>query len=138
MHAFSVVRISSNNNDYSLSKGDLIVNISLAHTATNANCWGANKDAITNRINTINVLNNKKNVIIPFSAYSDLANIVSVTLSGDRMKFIITIIGGDASSSFTASICFNECYIVSRKVKLNEFPDDRYEETKYSFNTSNN
>lgn len=71
---------------------------------------------------------------VSFSAYADLVNIKSVDLSVVDKGFNIAIDGGNTASHYKAVIHFdNEGFLLSRKVYSPTFPDEVWEETKYSF-----
>lgn len=71
---------------------------------------------------------------IRFSTYSDLANINSVDLNVVDKGFNIAIDGGETASHYKAVIYFdNTGFLLSRKVYSPLFPDEVWEETKYSF-----
>lgn len=71
---------------------------------------------------------------VRFSAYSDLVNINSVDLNVVDKGFNIAIDGGETASHYKAIIYFdNAGFLLSRKVYSPSFPDEVWEETKYSF-----
>ena len=71
---------------------------------------------------------------VRFSAYSDLVNINSIDLNIVDKGFNIAIDGGETASHYKAVIYFdNEGFLLSRKVYSPSFPDEVWEESKYSF-----
>lgn len=71
---------------------------------------------------------------VRFSSYSDLVNINTTELKVSKNGFQIIIDGGESATHYIASINFdNEGFLVSRKVYSPTFPDEVWEETKYSF-----
>lgn len=71
---------------------------------------------------------------IRFSAYSDLVNLKSAKLTVFKNGFQISIDGGESSTHYIANLNFdNEGFLISRKVYSPKFPDEVWEETRYSF-----
>lgn len=104
--------------------------------------WGGceeNASLPRKTINAIVVMKNKQQIFIPFSAYADLGDPGSIELKKvSAQEFQLTIIGGDAGSSYKATLVFKDNEIFSRKVVSGEFPEDAWEETRYKFNHLNN
>jgi hypothetical protein len=73
-------------------------------------------------------------VFVPISAYSDLGNPRSSTIETADKGFQIVVRGGDAATSYKATLVFEGGLLRSRKVVNGEFPDEAWEETIYSFN----
>lgn len=100
--------------------------------------WGANEVSKPKYVvSNIQVSNGNETIYIPLSAYCDLANPNKIMLDTSRNIFSLSIIGGDAGVSYKAKITFEKInsmfYIKSRKVMHGEFPEEVWEDTRYSF-----
>lgn len=102
--------------------------------------WGGSEMTSPKRIiETINVVKNKQRFFIPLSTYVDLGNPRHVSLDAlPAHRFRLVIVGGDAASSYIATLDFKSDEISHRKVVSGEFPKEVWEETDYSFNHLNN
>jgi len=96
--------------------------------------WGAEETKPKIIIKHVKAWWGKKEISIPLSAYMDLANPNDASLIKSGSEIHLIIKGGDASTSYKAVLIFERGLIRSRKVQHGEFPDDAWEETKYSFN----
>ena len=80
-------------------------------------------------IGGIKVWVNNKNVYIPYTFVSGIANPKTVTgyfLNGNN-KFILEIKGGDASTSYICEYMFIENQLIYRKISSAEFYDEVWE-----------
>ncbi|WP_139306310.1 hypothetical protein [Methylomonas sp. LWB] len=60
-------------------------------------------------------------MFVPRSVYSDLADISEVTLYQKKKgQFVLSIVGGDASESYTVEITFNKNSLIQRALIGNE------------------
>ncbi|MDY6906536.1 MAG: hypothetical protein SWH61_17845 [Thermodesulfobacteriota bacterium] len=96
--------------------------------------WGAELKEPRIIVTRINVEFGNTKVFVPLSAYCDLTNPNICTLQTSNKSFVLVIEGGQASTSYKAEIYFENGYIKKRKVSHQEFPDESWEETVYSFN----
>jgi hypothetical protein len=99
--------------------------------------WGAEKSP-KYIIRKIEAWWGDEKVFIPLSAYFDLTNPHEVFLKKAGNQFHLTIKGGDAATSYEALLIFEKGNLLSKKVFSGEFPDEAWEETKYSFNELDN
>lgn len=76
-----------------------------------------------------------KNIYVPFSVFADLASLHSLSVEETDKGGLIRIKGGSAGSSYRALIEFNERHVFRKKTYLAEFPDEAWEETRYSIVT---
>jgi hypothetical protein len=68
---------------------------------------------------------------VPRSAYADLANPTSMSLTLTQGGVVVMISGGTDGSPYTCSIEFVEDQIVKRRVEDRSFPNNYYEITTY-------
>jgi hypothetical protein len=95
--------------------------------------WGIEGKLPKTSILQLIVVVDKKPLFIPMSAFVDLANPKQLLIESKDDGFIVTIKGGETSTAYTAQLFFNKGSIVSKKIFNEEFPDDSWEEIKYSF-----
>jgi hypothetical protein len=86
-------------------------------------------------ITSVDVTVGKVKILIPLSAYSDLANPNTLTFETTSNGFRLIVVGGDAGGAYKAELYFEGKYIKRRKVASAEFPTEAWEETVYTFNT---
>lgn len=92
-------------------------------------------------ISSIQIFVDKKNILIPASAYCDLANPYEVLFESEKNYFSLVILGGVTSDPYRAELVFEQLpdtnylrnRIKYRKVYLRTFPDEVWEKTEYSF-----
>lgn len=85
-------------------------------------------------ITAMDVRINNEKIFLPLSAYSDLGNPYQVSLEKAERGFRLVITGrGGTATSYKAVLEFNHENIQRRKVTLDVFPDEVWEETVYSF-----
>lgn|SRR5574337_19056 len=113
------------------------------YSYTHAFMWGGDikgpREVIMpkNVIAAMDVQIGKERVLIPLSAYSDLGNPYQVSFEKVDRGFKLIIAGrGGTSTSYKAILEFNNENIQRRKVTLDIFPDEVWEETGYSFKSS--
>jgi hypothetical protein len=77
--------------------------------------WGGDVDELPQTVLTsIHITQNRKAVFVPLSAYSDMGN-------------------GGTASGYDATFSFSHGFLKTRTVRNREFPDETWEETRYSF-----
>lgn len=74
------------------------------------------------------------NVFLPFTSYWDLTNPRNLSLTANGDAAVLVIDGGDAATSYRATLTFENGFLRRRKVVHGEFPDNAWEETTYSYN----
>lgn len=102
--------------------------------------WGSDEEFMPKSlIDNLIVYSNDKKILIPYSAFADLSNIMNVNINKDNGGFFVLIEGGEAQySRYLAYLYFdNEDFLLSRKICSTTFPEDVWEKTQYSFNRSN-
>lgn len=78
-------------------------------------------------------------VFVPLSAFADLGNPRDVRIeSHNGNGFAVILTGGDAATSYTASLEFRDNLLSERMVRHGEFPDQSWERTLYKFNIGEN
>ena len=87
-------------------------------------------------VSSIDVRIGNEKVFVPLSAYSNLGTPRKVSLVKIGQGFELNIFGSGTSLGYKATLRFNKEHIVSRKVFSRNFPDNRWEETIYSFISS--
>lgn len=97
--------------------------------------WGGDKTTPPKKIiETISISKSTNTIDVPLSAYSDLGNPAEISLKKlSAHGFQIKICGGDAGGSYCAMLDFKNEGIIRRKVVHNEFPNQIWEETTYTF-----
>ncbi|MCG8668625.1 MAG: hypothetical protein MI867_04360 [Pseudomonadales bacterium] len=101
--------------------------------------WGTEFATPNNNIEKIDVYFSGERIKIPYSSYSDLVNIRNVSIDILNDSFSINVTGGDAATSYTATLLFSKIGMLqTRQVSSSEFPDVSWEKTEYSYNLSEN
>jgi hypothetical protein len=96
--------------------------------------WGGDIDQLPGTfLSSIQIVQNKKSVFIPLSAYSDLGDVKFASLEASQDGFILHLHGGNTATEYDAEINFQHGYLRTRSVALRELPDERREMTSYSF-----
>ena len=101
--------------------------------------WGADQECPRKVIAALTVKMDKKAIFVPVSAYGDLANLGSIAVKPTRDGFEVDIGGGDAATSYSATLQFQRgstaesTVLRTRTVRSGEFPDEDWEETRYHF-----
>lgn len=97
-----------------------------------AQLWGSygRKPALV--VSSFLAKSNGDDILVPFSAFSDLAEPSTVALRSSGRDVDVEISGGEGGDSYTAIITFeNGSHIVRRRVASRVMPKDAFEETKY-------
>jgi len=81
-------------------------------------------------VDSIGIIVNDKELFLPRSIYSDLADISTAEISMKQGQFILTLRVGDASESYTTKIYFDNIKVHKRKV-FNNFDGQLMQETIY-------
>jgi hypothetical protein len=84
-------------------------------------------------VSEIKVRAGDREIFVPLSAYGDIANARRVCFEQQGNHYLLTITGGSTSTAFEAVLEFDQQSILKRRIRLSEFPDQRWEETIYSF-----
>lgn len=79
----------------------------------------------------LNIRHGKESVYVPISCYADLAEVNSFHLESTRKGCKVLIVGGDASTAYTASIVVTGLFVTSRVLRETEFPEYHYETATY-------
>lgn len=96
--------------------------------------WGGDVGDLPKTVLTsIKVSEGNETIFVPLSGYSDLGDVKSASLDTTAKGFVLHIHGGNTATAYDAVLIFDQGYLVSRKVVLREFPDQRWEKTTYSF-----
>jgi hypothetical protein len=125
----------------STTSGSDIVRISLTQIKVgdsfpykNALLWGGDIDKLPEVVlSSVEIQEGKEPVFVPLSAYSDLGDVKLASLSASRQGFVLNLHGGNTASGYDAILVFRRGYLVSRTVRLREFPEERLDKTTYSF-----
>jgi hypothetical protein len=80
-----------------------------------------------------------KPIFVPLSAFADLGNPRKVRIESRKEKgrFAVILTGGDAATSYSATLEFRDNLLSERLVRHGEFPDQSWEKTLYKFNVGN-
>lgn len=99
--------------------------------------WGGDDMELPQAILTsIDVQVGKKQIFVPLSAFSDLGEVKSASLEIISKGFNLRLHGGNTAASYDATLTFKRGHLRNKKVTLREFPEQRWENTIYSFTTS--
>jgi hypothetical protein len=99
--------------------------------------WGADGAQPSFCISSLVITRQNRHVPLQSKLFTDLCNVNSVKLSEQKGKFILLLVGGDASDSFKAEFIFNGVFLAERIVRHGEFPEV-YERTQFRYNNSEN
>lgn len=95
--------------------------------------WGSEGECPRLAIVGLAVAVDGEDIFVPRSAFADLGSPRSVTLRTRANSFDVIVEGGDAATSYTATLTFTQTALTRRKVFGNEFRQTAWDETKYSF-----
>jgi hypothetical protein len=117
------------------------VNVTVSLTALlssfpykNALLWGGDVDQLPKQVvGVVQVSEGDQVVFVPLSAYGDLGDVKFAALNATKDGFTLELHGGNTASEYDAELKFAAGYLVSRKVALREFPNERTETTRYAF-----
>ncbi len=84
-------------------------------------------------LSSIQITEKNKTIFVPLSAYADLGDVKAASLKPTKRGFELALYGGNTATSYDAILIFSQGYLVSRTVRLVEFPDEALERTIYSF-----
>jgi hypothetical protein len=100
--------------------------------------WGAENSCPRTFVGALEVKAMGMPVFVPLSAFADLGNPRDVRIeSRNRKGFAVILTGGDAATSYTATLEFRDNLLSERVVRHGEFPDQSWEKTFYKFNVGN-
>lgn len=93
--------------------------------------WGTEKCPAENAIEKIRVAIDERQIMIPRSAFSDLAGVRRAALRARSDDVVLIIEGGQTSSGYRAELTFDAGELVMRIVRSRTFPDEVSETTIY-------
>lgn len=97
--------------------------------------WGAENSCPKSTVSALEISVDGVAVFMPVSAFLDLGNPRSVRIDPSREgQSLITIVGGDAATSYAATLQLGGHVLAERVVRHGEFPDESFEKTVYGFN----
>jgi hypothetical protein len=101
--------------------------------------WGAENTCPDTVVGALEVKVAGEPIFVPLSAFADLGNPRSVRIESRKGKgrFAIILTGGDAATSYSATLEFRDNLLSERVVRSGEFPDQAWGKTLYKFNTDN-
>jgi hypothetical protein len=100
----------------------------------NALLWGGDVDRLPEFVlSSVVIQEGNETIFVPLSAYSDLGDVKLASLNASSNGFILNLHGGNTASGYDVILMFSRGYLVSRTVRLREFPEERLEKTTYSF-----
>jgi len=73
-------------------------------------------------------------IFVPRSAFADLADLSSAKLAIEHGKYVLVLVGGDASESYVVRIAFDRRHVTYRSLTSGEFPEHPLQETIYHLN----
>ena len=98
--------------------------------------WGAENVCPRTFVGALEVKAAGTLLFIPLSAFADLGeprNVRVETRKG-KSRFAVVLIGGDAATSYKATLEFRDNFLSERVVRHGEFPAQSWEKTLYKFN----
>ena len=81
----------------------------------------------------IEILNGKKKVFIPASAWSGIGEVRAVSMSLTKAGCELKFQGGDAHSSYRGNLIVKGNLVQSRTIRHSEFPNEYFETTQYHY-----
>lgn len=129
--------------ELSAESGRINVKILVAAPSDSQGCktasswrWGAENTCPNTLIGAVEVRVNTGLAFVPLSAFADLGNprIVRIVGRKGEGRFAVMVIGGDAATSYKATLEFREDLLLERVVRHGEFPAESWERTIYKFN----
>lgn len=94
--------------------------------------WGVTTGSSSNVIENMEATYKGEQIFVPYIAFSDLANIDSISYVSDKFYSIFKILGGDEGSGYRAYFYFDRGEMVKRKVESRTFPDNFYSVTSFT------
>jgi hypothetical protein len=95
--------------------------------------WGTDLTSPNEVVADLRVTVAREPVVIPFSAFSDLAEPRVIRVLDTTAGFSLEIEGSDAAGAYRATLEFVGNRVARRRVVSREFPDERWDEFLYSF-----
>jgi hypothetical protein len=97
--------------------------------------WGARRFAREPQlvVSRIEMGRKQDRVYVPVSAWSGIADVGWVGLGYRKGGCVLMLKGGDAASSYTATLQIEGRQVTERVVRSSSFPDEAYEHTKYGY-----
>jgi hypothetical protein len=93
--------------------------------------WGALDTPPKTIVDSIIVTIDGKKAYFTKAMYDYLGNPRSAKIEELNGKFVLSIFGGDNGTNYTAVFTFSQRRLLTRRIQLNELPDDVYEVTTY-------
>jgi hypothetical protein len=84
-------------------------------------------------VRSIQIIQNRKAILVPLSAYSDLGDVKFASIEPAKEGFTLRVHGGNTATSYDVTFAFSQGYLRTRTVRNREFPDERWEKTQFSF-----
>lgn len=99
----------------------------------NALLWGGDVDVMPKSVlSSIEIQEGQDPIFIPLSAYGDLGDVKTASVSSSTHGFTLILHGGSTATAYDAALSFEGGHLASRAVILREFPERR-EKASYSF-----
>jgi hypothetical protein len=101
--------------------------------------WGAENTCPRTYVCALKINSRGEALFVPLSAFADLGNPRTVHIEPREGKgsFAVILIGGEAATSYSARLEFNNDLLRVREVHHGEFPSEAWEKTHYKFNIGN-
>lgn len=97
--------------------------------------WGAENSCPKKTVIALEIKVDGVAVFVPVSCFLDLGDPRSVQIDASKEdRTAITIMGGDAATSYSATLELRGHTLAERIVRHGEFPDESFERTIYGFN----
>lgn len=133
----------ANDNELFVESGPVRVTVEVTYLPKSQPCkaasswrWGAENTCPNAVVGALVVKVSGMPAFVPLSAFADLGNPRTVRIESRKGKgrFAVVLIGGDAATSYTATLEFRNNLLSERIVRHGEFPAESFEKTRYKFN----
>lgn len=100
--------------------------------------WGTEVRPPDAVVTAVHIRVGDREIFVPLSAYADLADPSSISIHVAPKSASLSIRGGDASTSYDATLTFAGSFVTRRVVRNRAFPESAWEETRYSYTVRTN
>jgi len=112
---------------------ELVVSKPYSNIGPRAMWWGTDLTEPNEVVTDLRITVAGEEIVIPFSAFSDLAEPRAVRIIETTMGFSLDIDGSNSAGAYRATLEFVGNRIARRHVASRAFPNERWDEFVYSF-----
>ncbi|CAG1065974.1 hypothetical protein BAC1_01571 [uncultured bacterium] len=136
----------SKNKEFDVKTGEVSARVVVSSFTESQPCktaaswrWGAENVCPSTFIEVLEVKVNGNLLFVPLSSFADLGNPrkVRIEVHNGKKRFAVVLTGGDAATSYSATLEFRNNLLSERIVRHGEFPSEAWEKTHYKFNLQN-